>query len=845
MILLALRTLRLRWASSLGAFLSLLAAAAVVTACGVLLESGLRTQVPTERYAAADLVLGGRQAVPGDDPDEAFPERVGVPAEMVARVRQVAGVRAAVADHAFPARLVGPGAVDSETPSWGHGWGSSSLTPFTLQEGQPPTVPGEIVLDPAAARQAGVSLGSTVTVATRQGPLPRRVVGLAAPADGRTLTREATLFFSDAEAAELAGDPTTVDAIGVFAAPGVPTADLQERLEQVVGTAAVDVLTGDDRGRPEFLDSVAGAGLVVAVAGTFGGIALAIALFVVAGTVALSVAGRQQELALMRAVGATPGQLRVLLGSETVLTSVLAGMLGWPLGGVLARWLRDQFVTRGLVASDFELRAGWVPLLVAVGATTGIAAAAAWLAGRRVGRIRPVAALAEATTEAPPVGWLRVSGGIVVLAGTAVLGWVTLSMGDDAALATSIALVFGVSLAVALLGPVLTAVPAAVLATALRVFPVTGYLAAANVRTRSRRLASVVAPLVLGVGFTGAGLFTETTSAYSAAAEAEAGTRADVVLAGPLLPPDLVERAAQLPGVASAAGLSGTTVVAYSPLAGEVESELHPAQGIGGPHFENTLDLGLRAGRLQDLHGDTVALSSERAADLQVGVGDALPLSLGDGTAVRLTVVAVYDRGLGFPDLTLPRDLVLAHTTSGLDDLVLVHADPGTDLTQVHALLTELVSSAPGTTVLDRSAAAASRSAGQDSDTWVSYLLIAVLVTFIAVAVTNTVVIATSERSRELALLRLLGLTRGQVLRMVAAEALVAAATAVVFGTIAAASTLVPVSLALTGQPVPHAPLPAIAAIVVAVTGLTLGSAVGTARLVLRRRSIDVIGSRT
>jgi putative ABC transport system permease protein len=435
--------------------------------------------------------------------------------------------------------------------------------------------------------------------------------------------------------------------------------------------------------------------------------------------------------------------------------------------------------------------------------------------------------------------------GTTVLAGMGVLVMVTLSLRGDGALATAIGLVFGVSLGVAVLGPVLTAGPAWALSALLAVFPVTGHLAAANTRANTRRLAGAVAPLVLGIGFTGAGLFTEATATQAAAQQATAGTLADYAVSGPLLPPDLVGRVQQLPGVEAVTGVASTTVVAYSQLAGETESDLHPAQGLGGEAVGRALDLDVRDGDLQNLHGETVALGQDRAAQLEVDVGDRLPLSLGDGTHVSLEVAAVYARDQGFPDITLPRDLVLEHTTTGLDDLVFVRVAAEADRGRVEAKLKQLTADLPAAVVLDRDELRSARSEAADSDTWVSYLLIALLVAFLVVTVTNTLVIATAERSRELALLRLLGFGRGRVLQMIAAETLVLAVTAILFGTVAAASTLVPISLTLTGQPIPFTPARTCAAIVGSVVALTLATTLVTAGLSLRRRPVEVISVRT
>jgi len=816
MLTLVLSTVRTRWKALAGAFVTLLVAAAVVTACGLLMESGLRAGVPTERYAAAAVVIGGQQQVPGGDADEIFPERVGVPAELVDQVGALPGVRSAIADRSFPVAL-GPAGDGLVT---GHPWASAALTPFALRMGQPPGR-GEVVLDPSAARQAGAEVGTTLAVTSRAGTERYSVVGLAATPDGRE-PQQATVFFSPEDSDRLMARPGLVTAIGVISTPEESPAQLAERIRGLIGTVPVEVLTGDDRGRPEFLDRVESAALVVAIAGTFGGMALAVAIFVVAGTMSIAAQQRQRELALLRAIGATPSQLRRMITGEAVLMSVLAAGGGCLLGLPLARLLRDEFARREVVPANLTVDFGLLPMLIAAAATTAVAATAAALAGRRVARIRPTAALVEAEVEPRRIGWIRITLGVLALAGAGLLLRVTMEIRGEDAAAAALGLVFLVCVAVALLGPLLTAWPSRALATPLRIFGVPGYLARHNVASHTRRLAGVIAPLVLAVGFSGAGLATQSTSVYAAEQQARSGVLADYVLDGPVLPVRFADQIGQLPGVTGVTSVVRTAVVVSFREAGEMEQEVHSAQGLGGRGVANTLDLDVQAGDLTHLRGDTVALSTDRAAKLRVGVGDHIPLSLGDGTPIEARVVATYGRGLGFTDFTLPADLVLAHSTTGMPDSILVRLVEGSDRSHSIAALEKLVAGQPGVAMVDREDYRSAYAAAAGDESWLTYLLIAILVAFVAVGVINTLLIATAERLREFTLLRLLGLTRLQVLRMVLGEGVVVAATAIGFGGLAAASTLVPVSLALTGQPVPHTPPGLYVGVTVGVLALTL-----------------------
>ena len=158
-----------------------------------------------------------------------------------------------------------------------------------------------------------------------------------------------------------------------------------------------------------------------------------------------------------------------------------------------------------------------------------------------------------------------------------------------------------------------------------------------------------------------------------------------------------------------------------------------------------------------------------------------MELWLGDGTPVTLRVVAIYERGLGFGDITLTRETVAGHTARDLDDEILVRADPGRPRRRASPV---------------RSARRAPASlTGQLADdlavsAWLNKLLIGVMVGYAALAAANTMVIAALARRRELAVLRLVGVTRRQAKRMVHAEQAGLLGVAVVMGATIALATL-------------------------------------------------------
>src|SRR5262249_43148081 len=268
--------------------------------------------------------------------------------------------------------------------------------PYRIITGAEPGGPDQAVVDAGL----GLEPGQTVRLDLASGVRTFTVSGLAA-APG-------TVFVTDAEAAALGGTPTT---IGVIAAPGVGATRLAASIEAVLphgdDGAFPQVHIGAGRGSAESPAVGSAREFVTAVSSVFGGMTLLIAILVIAGTVGLSVQQRHRDIALLRAIAATPRQVRRMVLREAAVLGILAGAVGgWP-GLAAAGWLRDQFVSRAIVPASCTAHLSWLPPLVAASAALVIALVAAWIASLRASRIRPTAALTETSVERRGVGVIR------------------------------------------------------------------------------------------------------------------------------------------------------------------------------------------------------------------------------------------------------------------------------------------------------------------------------------------------------------------------------------------------------------------------------------------------------
>src|SRR3954470_11357055 len=204
MLRLGILTARGRYAAFTGAFIALMAAAVLTMAWGMQLEAVLRGQPPVERYVGAAAVVAGQQTV-GADHDVLLTERARVDSNLTARLAAVPGVKAAIGDVSVPVHL-------GNREAAAHGWASAALTPYVLKAGRAPAGPAEAVTGYPAKLGAKLRLASTGT------PRTVTVVGVAKPR--HAVRRQAAIFLDDADAAQLAGHPGRVDAIGVLPGRG-------------------------------------------------------------------------------------------------------------------------------------------------------------------------------------------------------------------------------------------------------------------------------------------------------------------------------------------------------------------------------------------------------------------------------------------------------------------------------------------------------------------------------------------------------------------------------------------------------------------------------------------------
>jgi putative ABC transport system permease protein len=708
MLAFALRTLRFRAGMFVAAFLAMFIAAAIMMACGGLIETGIRTAVPPRQMASADIVVAGDQEYhdSGGDPDEPpiLPERVRIDAGLADTIAALPGVQ--------------------KTESF-------------VFEGDPP---------------AG-----------------------------------------------------TVDAIGVIAEPGVDIGELRKRIDTELDSTTI-TLVGDERGQAELREAKASGVTVMAMAGVLTAYAILVSIFGVASMLALAIAQRQHDLALLRAVGATPRQMRRLILRETLLLSLLATALAYLPSQLLGELVFDQLAERGIAAEGVVFHQGWIPTVAAMAVAILAALAGALGAGRRASRVKPTQALAEVSVEGRLIGAGRLLLAVIFLGGGLAMTIVTIAvMSGPLTPATAAPAVILLAIGFASLAPVLTKVTTFAVQWPVRALGgVTGQLAVLNARGRSGRMAAVMGPVILLTAVSTGILYLQATND-----EADRQIFADNVVADAVVTAqdrfdaDLVKRINGLPSVAGASEYVDSVGFIESPKDSSPMNEGWTLQGVTAEGADATTPVEVTGGSISDLRGDSVAIEDQHADKLGVDVGDTIRLRMGDNTSLDLQVAALFSAPDDYNTLLLPADTLAAHTTEGHATRILVKSDGNVTPEQLVADLTEVTSVEKGLAVTGRDVLLTEFDDQKQTANFAIYIMVLMIAGYAAITVINTLASSTAARRREFGLQRLAGSTRGQVMRMVGLEGAILAASGIALGTGAVIGVLVPVSLKRLDSVVP------------------------------------------
>jgi putative ABC transport system permease protein len=648
------------------------------------------------------------------------------------------------------------------------------LNPYDLAEGRAPAAPGEVVIDKAAATEGDLAVGDTTVVRTPD-PVKVRIVGLAtfggADSQGAATYAGFTTGFAGKV---LLPEPGKASSIAVAAHPGVSQAELVRRLEAALPDG-VEAITGAELTR-ELQERIQGEdhetfqqALLL-----FAGVALVVATFSIHNTFSILVAQRTRESALLRALGASRGQLLRSVTAEALAVGLVGSAGGIAAGVGLAAGLLALMDALGLAipASPPVLDATTVVAALVVGVVVTLLASL--VPAVQASRVAPLAALRDVAVDRSAISRRRALAGAVVTGAGITLTIVgasgqSLELAGLGALATLIGVV--------VLGPVAARPAAAVLGAPLAGQGVSGVLARRNAMRNPRRTAGTAVSLMIGVAVVS--LFT----VVAASLKESIGQAVDKQFAGDLvivgegqggLSTDLAPAVARLPEVAAASPIGRAPV--------RIDGRDTNATTLDPTTIESVIDLGVRNGSLRGLRRDQVAISAGYAQEHGLAVGDPVTVAYPDGVTARPTVGAIYanDDLIAGGGIVLPRDAFLPHTSRPADVNMLINLADGVSEAKGEAAV-QLVADRFDAPDVQTNQEFTDSIAGEiDQLLTVVYVLLIMAIVIALMGITNTLSLSIRERTRELGLLRAVGQTRRQTRTMVRGEALIVA----LFGTV-------------------------------------------------------------
>ncbi|WP_369182986.1 FtsX-like permease family protein [Streptomyces sp. Y1] len=840
MLTLALASVRLRWASFVGSFVALTCGVALMAVSVLVIAA--TTDVPDQgrqRFSQAPVLVTANLGVDfrtatGETSTTPVAAQPGLSPELIAAV---AATGRAVPDRTFYTQLA-----DGPSSQVGRAWSAAELGGYRLTAGSAPAADDQVVLGGGSPEQ----VGRPVRYVTADGPHTATVSGVT-----EVEPFEHAVFFTDAQAARYC------PAVGVLAAFG-PADAVRRAVDAAGGEHVARVLTGGDRAQADphhaevshrLEDVQTPLGLSAAVsAGT--------AVFVVAGTFALSIAQRRRELALLRLIGATRRQLRTLVHREALVVGVLASAAGCALGAAGAapagRWL----VERDLVPPGFTVPIAWWALLTAAVIGLLTALGGVLLSSLKAGLISPGEALADADVERPSRLSLafRWTAGLLVLGGALAAVAVTAEYWPDAAanaadsLSLLLAVVAGcVLLAGVLAGPtirLLTLLPGLAARLRGRTAEDGGGIVWATARQSSltafRRTAATTTPVVLIVAFAGCLLGSIDTINRAQVTEVRNRLSAADFVVTPAGTPGLnravVDRVRAVPGVRAL--VTTPTAVLAADVTGQ---SLVPFRAAAAdPAALAEVDrLPVVAGSLADLRPGSVVLSRTWPGSPQVG--QQVDVRLADGTPRSLRVAALLGTGAeAVQAWVTPTDAVTGGVGGpALTDRIDLRLLPGADRQQAATALRTAVDGLGARLATPEEIWSGATDSTEEASWNALLMILGLAICYAAIALANSLVMTVTDRRRELSLLRLAGATKAQVLRAVAVETLLCVAAGTLLGALGTALSVGGSWAALThlvGPTPAVVPWGALATLATCCAAIALTAAVLPAALTLRGR---------
>jgi len=743
-------------------------------------------------YKGTDAQVRGPEIFKNDQGGPGSSPRPPIAARVQSIVRRAPGVEAAQGNVQIDyAQLVKPngkviGNPAQGAPSLGFGWNPvPQLNQFRLVPGgRAPAQDDEIVIDKGSADKAHYKVGDTAKVLTGMPPKTYTIVGIARFGTADNLAGASVILFTLPQAQRIAGEVGKFDYISIVSKPGVSQEAVAASVRKTLaanGQGQLDVVTGqklidENKSQIEKALGFLNKGLLI-----FGFVALIVGAFIIYNTFSIVVAQRTREMALLRAIGASTRQVLVSIIGESVVVGVLASAVGILAGIGIAIALRAVMSVIGI---DLPGTGTVVPVTAVVwGLLVGtiVTLLSAIVPARNAARVPPIAALRDVAIERPVNRTRRLAIGGSALA----VGFGLLLLGLFGGASVWLVLIGAILqfIGVFVLGPLYARFTAYLIGSPIaRVKGITGQLARENAGRNPRRTSVTASALMIGVALVGFITVFAASAKTSFLGAIDDQITSDYVInsgggfGGIGLSPALGAQIARLPEI------EASTPIRVG--AAEVNNNVDFVAAVNPETAGKLFNLNPSAGGLADLGTDGIAVSKKSADSHHWKIGSVIPAKFAKTGATKLHVAMIYD----LKQIVLPGSNLISlpnyqkNFTQQLDAAVFAKLKPGVTAEEGRKAIEPLLTAYPTAKLQDNAQYKAdqTKTLNQLLSLIYALLIFAVIIAFIGIA--NTLALSIYERTREIGLLRSVGMGRRQVRSMIRWESVVISLLGTVLG---------------------------------------------------------------
>ncbi len=736
-------------------------------------------------YSNTSAAVRGERAFDNPDPFGA-PSRALVDEEVLAAVESVDGVESIFPHVEGYAQIVGAdgdpiGDPGMGAPTFGVSWPADErFNPLTLVEGRGPERGDEAVIDKASADLGGLAVGDRTRILTASGPASVTVVGIARWGDADSPLGASITALLPGYAEELMTAPGRFHQIQVIAADGVSDEEIRDRIAAALPdgleVVTADELIAEEQGDIRELISFFGTFML-----TFALVALFVGSFIIYNTFSILVAQRNREMALLRALGASRRQVLGGLLAEAVVVGLIASVLGMIAGVGVATGLKALLAAFGLDVPAGGIVITGNTLLAALVAGLVVTVAAAVVPARRASRVPPVAAMADvAIAESNRIRSRSAVGVLVVIAGGVLLATGLFVLESNALLAVGAgaAVLF---VGVAILGPLISRPATLLLGAPLARFRgVTGSIARENALRSPKRTAATASALMIGVALVGFITIFAASARASLDDIIDRSFRGDFVVDSGTFgfggfDPGLADRLGDLPEIEAATGARVGQA--------EVDGSVVYLLGVDPSKIDAIFDVGIVAGDVDGLDSESVAVWLDKAEEEGWQVGDTVSVRFAETGSRDLEIAVLFtNRELVGSVYAVGHAVFDEHYPVQLDTSIFLAAASGADPESVRISVEALADEYPTATVLDQTEFKQAQAASFDALLGLVYVLLFLAILIALMGIANTLALSILERTRELGLLRAVGMTRAQMRSSVRWESVIIAVFGALLG---------------------------------------------------------------